>query len=207
MEKKVITVSREFGSGGRSIAKELAQRLGWSYYDKELVKEVAAKTGFDPAFIEDRGEFAATKSILSYALSGQGTPGVMRGMSASDFLWCMQRDVILELAEKGSCVIVGRCADYILREREDSFHVFVHAPMAFRAERIVRLYGESERSPEQRLQEKDKKRRVNYKHYTGRDWGVCQNYHLSLDSGALGVERCPDLILAAAGLSVPKQEG
>ena len=189
MEKKVITVSREFGSGGRSIAKELAQRLGWSYYDKELVKEVAAKTGFDPAFIEE------------------GTPGVMRGMSASDFLWCMQRDVILELAEKGSCVIVGRCADYILREREDSFHVFVHAPMAFRAERIVRLYGESERSPEQRLQEKDKKRRVNYKHYTGRDWGVCQNYHLSLDSGALGVERCPDLILAAAGRSVPKQEG
>lgn len=206
MENKVITVSREFGSGGRSIAKELAQRLGWSYYDKELVKEVAAKTGFDPAFIEDRGEFAATRSMLSYALSGQGTPGVMRGMSASDFLWCMQRDVILELAEKGSCVIVGRCADYILREREDSFHVFIHAAMGFRAERIVRLYGESERSPQQRLQDKDKKRRVNYKHYTGRDWGVCQNYHLSLDSGALGVERCPGLILEAAGLSALKQE-
>ena len=115
MEKKIITVSREFGSGGRSIAKELANRLGWSYYDKELVKEVAAKTGFDPAFIEDRGEFASTGSILSYVLSGQGTPGVMKGMSASDFLWCIQRDVIAELAEKGNCVIVGRCADYILR--------------------------------------------------------------------------------------------
>ena len=78
-------------------------------------------------------------------------PGVMNGMSASDFLWCMQREVILKLAEEGGCVIVGRCADYILREREDVFNVFVHAPMAYRADRIVRLYGESERSPEQRL--------------------------------------------------------
>lgn len=197
MEIKVITVSREFGSGGRSIAKELARRLGWSYYDKELVKQVAAQTGFAPEFIEDRGEFASTGSRLSYALSGQGMPGVMKGMSASDFLWCIQRDVILDLAQKGSCVIVGRCADYILRGREQCFHVFVHAPMEARAERIVRLYGESERSPEQRLQDKDKKRRVNYKHYTGRDWGAAQNYHMSLDSALFGVEQCPQVILNA----------
>lgn len=200
MEIKVITVSREFGSGGRSIAKELARRLGWSYYDKELVKQVAAQTGFAPEFIEDRGEFASTGSRLAYALSGQGMPGVMKGMSASDFLWCIQRDVILDLAQKGSCVIVGRCADYILRGREQCFHVFVHAPMEVRAERIVRLYGESERSPEQRLQDKDKKRRVNYKHYTGRDWGAAQNYHMSLDSALFGVEQCPQVILNAIGM-------
>lgn len=121
----------------------------------------------------------------------------MKGMSASDFLWCIQRDVILDLAQKGSCVIVGRCADYILRGREQCFHVFVHAPMEARAERIVRLYGESERSPEQRLQDKDKKRRVNYKHYTGRDWGAAQNYHMSLDSALFGVEQCPQVILNA----------
>ena len=197
MEKKVITVSREFGSGGRSIAKELAQRLGWSYYDKELVKEVAAKTGFDPAFIEDRGEFAATRSILSYALSGQGTPGVMRGMSASDFLWCMQRDVILELAEKGNCVIVGRCADYILRDNKDCLHVFIHADMASRAKRIVERYGEKDKSPEKRLAEKDQKRRVYYKNYTGRNWGQAQNYDLCLNSGVLGEEACVELIVAA----------
>ena len=171
---------------------------------------MAEKTGFDPRFIEERGEFSVGKSLLSYALAGQGMPGVMNGMSASDFLWCMQREVILKLAEEGGCVIVGRCADYILREREDVFNVFVHAPMAYRADRIVRLYGESERSPEQRLQDKDKKRRVNYKHYTGRDWGVSQNYHLSLDSAAIGVDHCADVILYAMGLDpakLPMPEG
>ena len=111
MEKRIITVSREFGSGGRSVGKALAKRLGWKYYDKELVKAVAEKTGFDPRFIEERGEFSVGKSLLSYALAGQGMPGVMNGMSASDFLWCMQREVILKLAEEGGCVIVGRCAD------------------------------------------------------------------------------------------------
>ena len=141
MEKRIITVSREFGSGGRSVGKTLAKRLGWKYYDKELVKAVAEKTGFDPRFIEERGEFSVGKSLLSYALAGQGMPGVMNGMSASDFLWCMQREVILKLAEEGGCVIVGRCADYILRERKDVFNVFVHAPMAYRADRIVRLYA------------------------------------------------------------------
>ncbi|MEA4932915.1 MAG: cytidylate kinase-like family protein [Lawsonibacter sp.] len=200
MKKSVITVSREFGSGGRSIAKELAQRLGWDYYDKELVKEVATQTGFDPGFIEEHGEFASSGYALSYAMTEPGTPGVMNGMSVSDFLWCIQRDVILKLAGKGNCVIVGRCGDYILQEREDCAHIFVHAPLAFRADRIVRLYGESECSPEQRLQEKDKKRRVNYKHYTGREWGRAQNYHLTLDSAALGVERCPNIILNALEL-------
>ena len=198
MDKRIITVSREFGSGGRSIAKELANRLGWKYYDKELVKQVADETGFSPEFIEERGELASSGSRLAYAMFGRGgTPGVMRGMSANDFLWCIQQDVILKLAEQGNCVIVGRCADYILRDREDAFHIFIHAPMSFRADRIVRLYGESEHSPEQRLQDKDRRRRVNYQHYTGREWGMSQNYNLCLDSAALGVERCPDLILRA----------
>ena len=197
MEKRIITVSREFGSGGRSVGKALAKRLGWKYYDKELVKAVAEKTGFDPRFIEERGEFSVGKSLLSYALAGQGMPGVMNGMSASDFLWCMQREVILKLAEEGGCVIVGRCADYILREREDVFNVFVHAPMAYRADRIVRLYGESDKSPEARLNEKDKRRRVNYQHYTGRTWGQSQNYGICLNSGVLGIDQCVDIIVGA----------
>jgi cytidylate kinase len=104
--------------------------------------------------------------------------------------------VILQLAEKGPCVIVGRNADYILKDREDALHVYVFADTPFRAERIVRLYGESEKSPEQRLIEKDKRRKVNYQHYTGRNWGQAQNYDLCLDTGVLGVDQVTDIIVS-----------
>ena len=107
--------------------------------------------------------------------------------------------MIRELAEKGPCVFVGRCADYILRERQDCLHVFVHADPEVRADRIVRLYGESEKKPAKRLEEKDKKRRTYYKYYTGQEWGMSQNYHLCLDSGALGLDTCVDLIVGLAG--------
>ena len=129
-----------------------------------------------------------------YTIFLSGTPGVMNGLNATDFLWTIQREVILRLADKEPCVIVGRCADYILREREDCLNVFIHASMAARADRIVRLYGSSEKSPEKRLEEKDKRRRVYYKHYTDGDWGMSQNYHLSLDSGIIGIQRCVDII-------------
>lgn len=202
METKIITISREFGSGGRSIGKEVANRLNIPYYDKELIKQVAEKTGFRPEFIEEQGEYAPGNTLFSYAAAFPVPRDIMGGMSAADFLWVMQRQVILDLAEKGPCVIVGRCADFILRERTDCLHVFIHADTAFRAERIVRLYGESEKSPEARLQEKDLRRSVNYKHFTGREWGRCQNVHLSLDSGILGTETCIDVILRLAGRNV-----
>ncbi|MBQ9951073.1 MAG: cytidylate kinase-like family protein [Clostridia bacterium] len=192
--KRIITISREFGSGGRSLGKQLAEKLGWKYYDKELVKQVAEKTGFDPAYIEEVGEHSATKSPLSYLFSTPGTPGVMKGMSAADFLWIMQRNVIVNLVKEGPCVIVGRCADYILRDRDDVLNVFVHAPIPYRAERIVRLYGESEIAPEQRLKDKDKRRSINYKHYTNREWGMSQNYHLSLDTSVIPIEKCVEII-------------
>jgi cytidylate kinase len=102
--------------------------------------------------------------------------------------------VILQLAEKGPCVIVGRNADYILKDRPDTLHAFIYADMASRADRIVRLYGESEKSPEARLQEKDKRRKVNYQHYTGRTWGVAQNYDISLNSAILGIDHCVDIL-------------
>ena len=120
----------------------------------------------------------------------------MNGLNATDFLWVMQREVILRLADQEPCVIVGRCADYILRERGDCLHAFIHADMDFRAERIVRLYGESEHSPEKRLRDKDARRRVNYKHFTHREWGMAQNYHVTLNSGVVGVERCVDILEA-----------
>lgn len=194
MKKRIITISREFGSGGRSIGKALADRLNLAYYDKQIVDEVALKTGFDPEFIEDQGEYAPGKTFLSYIFGAQGVPGVMNGMSATDFLWMIQRQVILQLSEEKPCVIVGRCADYILKDRDDCLHVFIHADMPYRAERIVRLYGESESSPEKRLHDKDTKRRVNYAHYTQREWGMAQNYHLSLNTAIINPETCTDII-------------
>ena len=195
MEKKIITISREFGSGGRTIGRMVAERLGIPFYDKELVEQVALESGFAPKFVEEHGEHAPSKSIFSYAFVPQGVPGVMNGMSAADFLWSIQCNVILQLAEQGPCVIVGRNADYVLKDRADCLHAFIHADKDYRAERIVRLYGESEKSPLTRLNEKDKRRKVNYQHYTGRTWGQAQNYDICLDSSVLGIETCTDILV------------
>lgn len=195
MEKKIITISREFGSGGRTIGRMVAEKLGIPFYDKELVEQVALESGFAPTFVEEHGEHSPGKSFFSYAFAPQGIPGVMNGLSSADFLWHIQCNVILQLAEKGPCVIVGRNADYILKDRADCIHAYIHADIPFRADRIVRLYGESEKSPEARLQEKDKRRRVNYQHYTGRDWGTAQNYDICLNSANIGIEECADIIV------------
>ena len=190
MKKTIITISREFGSGGRTVGKMLAERLGVAYYDKELIEKVHSETGFSKEFIEEQGEYSPSKSIFSYAFIGRD----INGISMNDYVWNAQRKVILELADKESCVIVGRCADYILKDRDDVLNVFIHADMDFRAKRIVDVYGETSESPEKRLRDKDKKRRINYKYYTDRDWGVCQNYDITLNSGKLGIEQCVDII-------------
>ena len=197
MEKKIITISREFGSGGRTVGRKVAERLGIPFYDKELVDQIAVESGFAPKFIEEHGEHSPTSSFFSYAFAPQGVPGIMNGLSTADFLWNIQCNVILQLADQGPCVIVGRNADYILKDRPEALHVYVFADAPYRAERIVRLYGESEKAPEQRLNEKDKRRRVNYQHYTGRTWGQAQNYDLCLDTGVLGEDFCVDVIVKA----------
>jgi len=198
MEKKIITISREFGSGGRTIGRMVAEQLGIPFYDKELVEQVALESGFAPKFVEEHGEHSPGRSLLSYAFAPQGVPGVMNGLSTADFLWNIQCSVILQLADKGPCVIVGRNADYILKDRPDVLHAYIHADMEYRADRIVRLYGESEKSPEARLQEKDKRRRVNYQHYTGRTWGQAQNYDICLNAGTLGIEQCVQILVNMA---------
>ena len=121
----------------------------------------------------------------------------MNGISMLDKLYIEQTKIIEEIAQEGSCVIVGRCADYILREYRDCLHVFIHADMKSRAKRIVERFGEQERPAEKRLNEKDQRRKVYYKNYTGRTWGQAQNYDLCLNSGVLGSERCVELIAAA----------
>lgn len=201
MEKNIITISREFGSGGRSVGRMVAEKLGIPFYDKELVDQIALESGFAPKFVEEHGEHSPGKSLFSYAFAPQGVPGVMNGLSAADFLWNIQCSVIQQLAEKGPCVIVGRNADYILKDRPDTLHAFIFADVPFRAERIVRRYGESDKSPEARLQEKDKRRRVNYQHYTGRTWGMAQNYDVCLDTGVLGVAQSADIIVGIVNAS------
>ena len=195
MEKKIITISREFGSGGRTIGRLVAEKLGIPFYDKELVKQISVESGFAPNFVEENGEHAPGRSFFAYAFAPQGVHGIMNGLSTNDFLWNIQCSGILQIADEGPCVIVGRNADYILKDREDVLHVFIHADDEFRKDRIVKLYGQSEKSPSARVAEKDKRRKVNYQHYTGRNWGDAQNFDLCLDSSKLGVEACADIIV------------
>lgn len=190
MKKRIITISREFGSGGRTIGKLVADSLGIAFYDKEIIEKAAGETGFSEEFIEEKGEDSPTKSIFAYSFIGRG----MNGMSAEDYLWTAQRRIILDLAEKEPCVIVGRCADYILRDREDCLNVFIHADVDKRAKRIVELYGETDTKPRKRLADKDKKRKINYNYYTDQVWGRAQNYHLTLDSGVIGIHPCAEII-------------
>ena len=194
--KSILTISREFGSGGHSIGQLVAQKLGYHFYDRELVEKVSAASGFSPDFIEESGEYASARNSLLFSLAtaGQYESG---GMSMHDKLYLIQTKVIEEIAAEGNCVLVGRCADYILRDYKDCLHVFIYADMEHRAKRIVERYGETDKSPKKRLEDKDQKRKVYYKNYTGRNWGEPHNYNLCLDSGALGLEACADLIVAA----------
>ena len=187
----IITISREFGSGGRTVGKKVAEQLGIPCYDSELIQKIAEESGFAENYVKEAGEYTPG-GFLASALSNRAF-----GPTNEDILWEIQCRVISELAEKAPCVIVGRNADYILKDRPDALHTFIFADMAFRADRIVRLYGESDKSPEARLNEKDKRRRVNYQHYTGRTWGQSQNYHICLNSGILGIDQCVDIIVGA----------
>lgn len=196
MKKNIITISRQFGSGGHTVGKIVAEKLGIPFYDKELVDHIALESGFAPKFVEEHGEHSPGRTLLSYAFAPQGVPGVMNGLSTADFLWNIQCSAILQLAEKGPCVIVGRNSDYILKDRDDCFHAFIYADMDYRAERIVRLYGNSEKSPEARLQEKDKRRKVNYQHYTGRTWGAAENYDICINTATISEEKAADIIIS-----------
>lgn len=196
MDKRIITVSRQFGSGGHTIAREVAQRLGIAYYDSELIAEVAKKSGLSEEFIRQNEEYASHSNSFLYQLAmsavGSQYPSVYQK------LYDAQTKVIEELADKEECVIVGRCADYILRNRVDCLHVFIHADQQHRATHIIEQYGPDKKSTEQHMKEKDDKRRNYYRFHTNREWGICENYHLSLDSGILGYSRCVDFIIAAA---------
>ena len=188
MKNRVITISREFGSGGRTIGKKVAEQLGILCYDAEIIQEMVKETGFTPEYVKEAGEYTPG-NFLSSAFSNR-----LFGPTNEDILWEHQYKVITELAQKGPCVIVGRCADYILQDKADCLKVFIHADMDFRARRIVEVYGEREQSPEERLRDKDKRRAAYHRFYTDMKWGYAQNYHLTLNSGVLGIDQCVKII-------------
>lgn len=187
MKHRIITISREFGSGGRTIGKKVAEALGLPCYDSELIQKMAVESGFHEQYVKDNSESAPVGFLSNLTNRAFGPTN-------EDYLWEVQCRIITELAEKGSCVIVGRCADYILRDKADCLRVFIHADMDFRAKRIVEVYGEREASPEQRIKDKDKRRAAYHRFYTNMKWGHAQNYDITLNSGTLGIERCVDII-------------
>lgn len=190
MRSRIVTIGREFGSGGRTIGRLLAQKRGIPCYDREIIEEISEKSGFAGKYIEENGEYGQLGLIGSLFTNRF----YYQGQSNEDIIWMYQRELILELAERESCVIVGRCADYILREREDVLRVFIHADLDFRSRRIVDVYGEREAAPQQRLKEKDRRRAAYYQFYTDMKWGDARNYHICLDASALGIERCAELL-------------
>ena len=182
---RIVTISREFGSGGRTIGKKLAEELKLPRYDSELIQEIARQSGFAQDYVQRVEESLPAGWAASLLSSNRAF-----GPTNEDYLWKIQCKVILDLAKKGSCVIVGRCAEYILRDTADCLTAFVHASMEYRAKRIVEVYGEREQSPQERIREKDKRRAAYHRFYTDMKWGYAKNYQVSLDSEKLGIEQC-----------------
>lgn len=185
MYDKIITIGREFGSGGREIGEKLAKKLGIPCYDKEIVEQVAIESGLLKEEIEKKGEYLSASGKMSTIFT---LYNLYSNMTKDDIIWHAQVKVINQLAEKGPCVIVGRCADYILRERNDVFNVFIYSDMDKRKERIAKLYPDI--APEKLIKEKDKKRAAYYRHFTEMEWGEARHYDICLNSGALGIDEC-----------------
>ena len=195
---RVITVSRQFGSGGRTIAKETAERLGWAYYDKELVKKIAAESGLAESYILESGEYACSTSSFLFNWVMNAESARSGSLPISDQLYIIQHNIIKDLAEKERCVIVGRCADYKKRPPHDSLQTKLHTDTDIRWGPNIRLFGLRTEKPEKRLKEKDDKRRAYYRHYTGHQWGLAENYDICLDSGRLCIDQCVDILVNAA---------
>mgnify|MGYP000372322948 FL=1 len=191
MAKKIITISREFGSGGRFIGEEVAKKLGISYYDKNIISRIAEKSGLSPEYIQENAELSPKKGLFAYAFSGRD----ITGKSVEDMVYEAQRNIILELAEKEPCVIIGRNADYILKDRDDVLNVFIHGDMLEKIKRITGLYNVKEKEAVKMMADTDKRRRTNYNFYTDQNWGKASNYTLCLNSSQLGYDRCEMIIM------------
>ena len=191
MTKRIITISREFGSGGRFIGEEVAKKLGIAYYDKNIINEIAEKSGLSSEYIQENAELSPKKGLFSYAFAGRD----ITGKSVEDMVYEAQRKVILELADKEPCVIIGRNADYILKDRDDVLNVFIHGDAPEKIQRITRLYNVEEQKAVKMMEDTDKRRMANYNFYTNQKWGKADNYTLCLNSSQLGYDRCEKIIM------------
>ena len=191
MAKRIITISREFGSGGRFIGEKVAKKLEIAYYDKNIISQIAEKSGLSPEYIQENAELSPKKGLFAYAFSGRD----ITGKSVEDMVYEAQRNIILELAEKEPCVIIGRNADYILQDRDDVLNVFIHGDMPEKIKRITGLYNVKEKEAVKMMADTDKRRRTNYSFYTDQNWGKASNYTLCLNSSQLGYDRCEMIIM------------
>ena len=191
MAKRIITISREFGSGGRFIGEEVAKQLGIKYYDKDIIAQIAEQSGFSAEYIEEKAELSPKKGLLAYAFAGRD----ITGKSVEDMVYEAQRNVILKIAEKESCVIIGRNADFILKSRDDVLNVFIHGNMPEKVQRICKLYNVNESDAVKMINDTDKRRRTNYNFYTDQKWGMADNYTLSLNSSQIGYPKCESIIM------------
>ena len=191
MAKRIITISREFGSGGRFIGEEVAKKLGIGYYDKKIINQIAEKSGLSPDYIQESAELSPKKGLFAYAFAGRD----ITGKSLEDMVYEAQRKVILELVDKESCVIIGRNADFILKDRDDVLNVFIHGDTPEKIQRITRLYNVEEQKVVKMMVDIDKRRMANYNFYTNQKWGKADNYTLCLNSSQLGYDRCEKIIM------------
>ena len=196
MEKRIITISREFGSGGRFIGEEVAKKLGIAYYDKNIINEIAEKSGLSPEYVQESAELSPKKGLFAYAFAGRD----ITGKSVEDMVYEAQRKVILEIAEKEPCVMIGRNTDFILKGRDDVLNVFIHGDMPEKIKRICKLYNVTEDGAVKLIKDTDKRRRTNYNFYTEQKWGMASNYTLSLNSSQLGYARCEKMIMGCVDI-------
>lgn len=197
---RIITISREYGSGGRLIGQMLAQDLVLAFYDKEIVSLVAKESGFDIDYVKKTGEYAKSKFWDGAYLAGsRGTSPYLGSnlLSNRDKIQILQSKIIRNLADQVPCIIVGRCADYILNDRDDVLNVFIHSDIKDREKRVMDEYNIKRKDVKKEIMTTDKARSNHYEIYTGQKWGDSNNYHMTLNSGLFGLEGCKEIIKSA----------
>ena len=192
----IITIGREYGSGGRQIGKALAEKLGISFYDKEIITLAAKKSGLSDEFIASNEQRTRSGLMHNLAASAAYHNGFFAGhyLPLSENIFIAQAQVIRDIAAKESAVIVGRCADYILEGRENTINVFIHAPMEARVKRIMALHGIDEAAAIKEINTSDKERGNHYFRYTDLKWGKAQNYDVCINSALMGVEKTVEML-------------
>lgn len=195
----IITISRQFGSGGRLIGKTLAQQLGIPFYDKEIIAAAAEKSGFAKEFIQENEQ--KIKGISSFAFTSSFWGGNLWSNieSFESRIYAFEADAIEQFANNGPCVIVGRCADYVLRDKFSCMNVFIHSGIEHRLDRIINVYklANDSKKAEKLIKENDKARAKHYRYYTDSQWGSSDNYHISIDSGLFGIDKSVEILKSA----------